>query len=67
MRAEVPPICRLTAANSQANRPLLNHKLLADMEDRLSSLASRVSIGLLAPALADPLLKIEEVSKASLS
>lgn len=59
MRLEVPPICRLTAAN-RANR---NQRLLADMEDRLGSIASKVSIGTLAPALVDPLLKIEEVSR----
>lgn len=63
MRLEVPPICRLTASN-RANQ---SQRLLADMEGRLARLASRVSMGVLAPALMDPMLKIDEVSRSTVA
>jgi len=67
MRAELPPVCRLTAANTHANRPTQNHRSLAQLEEKLLRLVSERSIAKLAPILADPLLKLEEVSQLSRS
>lgn len=64
MRAELPPVCRLTAANTQANRPTKNHKVLAELEDRLQSVLAKQSLVRLAPILTDPLLKLDEVNSA---
>lgn len=62
MRAELPPICRLTAANAPANRPTANHRALLELEDKLHCLVSQQSLAKLAPILTDPLLKLDEVS-----
>lgn len=64
MRAELPPVCRLTAANTQANRPTPNHRQLVELEDRMHQLVARHSMAKLAPALAEPTLKLDEVSFA---
>lgn len=67
MRAELPPVCRLAAANSPLNRPTPRHRALAEMEDKLHCLVSGESLARLAPVLADPLLKLDEVSSFPLS
>lgn len=60
MRAELPPICRLTAAGNRG--PTQNHLLLAELEDKLHSLVGRESLLKLVPILTDPMLKLDEVS-----
>lgn len=71
MRAELPPICRLIGPSSGSNQPLdrslasANHRALADIEERFHLIVSKQSIGRLGEALADPLLKLDEVSSCT--
>lgn len=68
MRAELPPICRLIGPSAAASQPLdrslvsVNHRALADAEERFHLIVSKQSIARLAEALSDPLLKLDEVS-----
>lgn len=63
MRAELPPVCRLTAvASTSATRPSARHRALADAEDKLQRLVSCHSLAQLGNSLADPTLKLDEVS-----
>lgn len=70
MRSELPPVCRLMVAPGQvllpSDRnywPSSNHRALADAEDRLHLLVSKQSMGRFGEALADPLLKLDEVNR----
>lgn len=60
MRAELPPICRLGPA--QASRLSENHRSMAELEERLVGLICRSSLPRLWQSLADPTLKVDEVS-----
>lgn len=72
MRADLPPVCRLIApANSAqaaigglfgSDKTSQHHRALADLEERLQVFVGRHSIARLSAALADPTLKLDEVS-----
>lgn len=65
MRLELPPVSRLVGPNGHQERLAWSggaHQALAEAEERLKQLVSRQSLGRLAEALADPLLKLDEVN-----